>query len=465
MPATRQEQIALTVIDRWFAHRCEMREWMGAQIALRRRGELIFSNAYGVANGDTGQKLTRRHLGHFASHSKMFTACALLRLQEAGQVTLDAKLTGILTELYTHKDRRVRDISLRDLLSHRAGFVRDGLSPDYWEGEIEFPDAAALMQESKQASLVYAPNTITKYSNTGYGLLGAVIERVTGVPYVEHIRREVLARTGLGRVEPDYRAACKLPYADGHGRTWKGAARLPLVHMPARALAAATGFCATAEDMSQFLSAYLCGDQLVSAATQTELRALDWPVANSTIERYGLGLTKYAFDGGWLTGHTGGYPGFNSATLQSPDGTYTVSLYVNNAAVLVPTAKSVLKLLALMADLFDEREAARVEVSPPLHCLWGSELFVVGRKQALEFVLDSSAPHEEWCVLQRAGNGYKTDKKNGFRNIGQAIEFRRDKAGRIVATAGMGTSMVTAAAFEGRLSKTRLSRKGRKISS
>ena len=166
------------VLD-YIAHWVEYRAWKlripGVQLAVHLDGDVRLSRAFGVADLDSGMPLGVGHRFRIASHSKWFTATAVLRLVQDGRLRLDDEL-GSLVPAYAGSD--VTGITVGELLSHSAGVIRDGIDADFWQFGAPYPDDAALATMVEGAGVVTAPYVAFKYTNVGYSLLGRVITAV-----------------------------------------------------------------------------------------------------------------------------------------------------------------------------------------------------------------------------------------------------------------------------------------------
>lgn len=120
-------------------------------MAITQQDEVVFHHAYGVADQATAVPLTTNHLLRAASHSKMFTATALLQLQEQGLLRIDDNITTYIPWLAEHSDARWQTITLRQLLSHSAGAIRDGTAAGFWQGETAFPDRSCYIPAANDA--------------------------------------------------------------------------------------------------------------------------------------------------------------------------------------------------------------------------------------------------------------------------------------------------------------------------
>ncbi|HXQ47982.1 MAG TPA: serine hydrolase domain-containing protein, partial [Caulobacteraceae bacterium] len=189
---------ALAYVADWLAFQIRVTEQPGCIVAIAHKGELVFEAAFGKASLATGEPLTPRHRFRVASHSKTFTATAVMKLREQGRLTLDDRAGDHVRGL--HPD--VASATLAQLLSHTAGIMRDGPDCAYWVDRAPFLDEAALRSELAEPPSIGAAERL-KYSNHGFGLAGMVIEAVTGEPYRDWVRREVIDAAGLGETTPD----------------------------------------------------------------------------------------------------------------------------------------------------------------------------------------------------------------------------------------------------------------------
>ena len=186
----------------------------GIQVAVLHEDRLVLSSAHGHADVESGVALTTSHLFRIASHSKTFTATAVLQLVEDGRLRLDDPLADHLDFLEGAPAGRV---TVREVLAHGSGLVRDGWDGDFWQLFRSFPDRADLERISVDAADVLGRNERFKYSNIGFGLLGLVIEAVTGSPYEAHIAARITGPLGLADTGPELDPARAGEVATGYG--------------------------------------------------------------------------------------------------------------------------------------------------------------------------------------------------------------------------------------------------------
>lgn len=323
---------AVDHLPRWMDHQLRITEQPGVSLAVVHRGRQVLAWAGGRADLRSGGKLTPRHAFRVASHSKAFTAAAVLKLREQGRLQLDDPLGRHVGGLHP----QVAAATLAQLLSHSAGLVRDGADAGQWMERRPFLDEAELRADLA-AGPVIAANTRFKYSNHGYGLLGLAIEAVTGEPYAAWVGREIVAASGLRHTLPDMPAQGlprRLPLASGHSAKWPLGQRLPIpAAMSTRALAAATGFVSTASDLASFFASLSpdAADSVLSVASRREMTRRQWLEPHASAPRwYGLGTMQGTLGQagqGWdWFGHTGGFPGTLTRTACVPAQQLAVSV-------------------------------------------------------------------------------------------------------------------------------------------
>src|SRR5271168_559048 len=134
---------ALAYIPQWLGYQMRATEQPGVTLAVAYKGEVVLDIAFGWADQAAGEALTPRHRFRVASHSKSFTATAIMKLREQGRLKLDDTAGQYVSGL--HPD--IASATLAQLLSHSAGVVRDGPDCAYWVDRASFLDEAALRGE------------------------------------------------------------------------------------------------------------------------------------------------------------------------------------------------------------------------------------------------------------------------------------------------------------------------------
>ena len=319
---------ALDYIPRWLEYQMRLSEQPGLALAVAWRGQVVLEQAFGHADALRGVPLTPRHRFRVASHSKSFTAAGMLKLREQGRLKLDDRAGQYISGL----DRRLAQSTIAQLLSHSAGLVRDGADSGHWQSRKPFPDAARLRADLQAAPIIDGSSRF-KYSNHGYGLAGLVIEALTGEPYGDWIRREIVEPAGLAETLPDVPLPRGTPFARGHsGKLPLGRRVIFPGDMSTHAMAPATGFVSTAGDLARFFRQLSPGVRRspISAASRREMVRAHWPVPHSSLgQSYGLGIISGKLgDWEWF-GHGGAFQGYITRTAAVPAQELSVSVLTN----------------------------------------------------------------------------------------------------------------------------------------
>ncbi|ADB35838.1 beta-lactamase [Kribbella flavida DSM 17836] len=429
----------LAYYDTWLAFNQRYQRIPGVQAAVFAGDRVALSTAYGLADVDGGVALTPQHLFRIASHSKTFTATAVLQLVEQGRLRLDDKASAHVTELV---GTPVGERTLRDLLSHAGGVTRDSLEADFWQLGTPFPDREHLLGVlTDESSAVLGENDRFKYSNIGYGLLGLVIEAVTGTSYNEHVQAAVVAKLGLDDLGPELDAARVAEYAVGYSALAYADSRVPIEHVDTRALAAATGFYGTAQDVVTYFSAHLPGDERL--LTDASKRQMQHPLWKTTDEedgpRYGLGLQITEVAKRDVFGHSGGYPGHITRSLVDPGRRIAVSVLTN--AIDGPAAQLAEGLLKLvdLAGSKDRGEGDLARFTGRFANLWGvNDVVLLGGRL---HVIDPTAadPAAGPTTLELDGDSaLRVTGDSGFGGYGERYRFTFGADGRVESYRGAG---------------------------
>jgi CubicO group peptidase (beta-lactamase class C family) len=156
-------------------------------VRLEKDGQTVLAKGYGKANRATGIPFTPSTVVQIGSNTKDFTAVAILQLQDRRKLNVTDQLGKFFPDAPADK----RGITLLQLMMHRAGFPL-GLG-----GDFEPVTRDQLVRNAMNFKLLFAPGTREKYSNTGYSILAAVIEKVSGKNYDEYVRENILHPLGL----------------------------------------------------------------------------------------------------------------------------------------------------------------------------------------------------------------------------------------------------------------------------
>jgi len=440
-------------IGDWIAYKVWQLRVPGVQVAVGYRGEVLWSRAYGSADVEAGRALTPTSMFRIASHSKTFTATALLQLAERGALRLDDTV-GTYVPALVEGGSPIADATVRELMEHGAGVLRDGLDGDYWSLERAFPDEDELIALVLDEGAKVPAGSSFNYSNLGYALLGMVIAAVSGRSYNDYVREEIVVPLGLIHTGPDFDAEREDEFVVGYSGFHTDRFRHRLPHVDTRAMASATGFHGTAEDLVRYFSAHVLGQgDLLTDHSKRLAQRMAWTAEDDPASRgYGMGFIVDRVDGHDVRGHSGGFPGHITQSLFDPQSSLVISVMTSAAggpATLI--AQGVLRLLDAAADAHapgDALSAAPADID--VDTLTGRfanpwSVADIARLGDRLVEIDPSAPSPLDGVTRLTVTGPDTVRMsagNRFGSIGEDIRYRRADDGAVTGIrAGGGMSM------------------------
>ena len=296
---------------------------VGLSVAVGRGDELLFARGYGRAELEFGAAADEATMFRIGSVTKQFTAAAILKLAERGQLALDESLTTYLPDYPTHG----HEITLRHLLTHTSGVHNYTDLGSTWAAVQPFElSDAELVALWRELPLDFPPGEGWNYSNSGYYLLGMVIAKVTGKSYPEFLREAFFEPLGLTGTRYDSNGEVIPRRAQGYGwqagRSWND--RVLGMSQPG----AAGGLLSTAGDLVRWQQALVAG-RVVSSESYLEMTT-PYMLASGRETGYGMGLQLDTQLDRPCVWHGGGIHGFNSVLLYFPEERLSVAAISNS---------------------------------------------------------------------------------------------------------------------------------------
>ena len=320
-PTSRLSEADLVAAVRTELEGRAQRDTFSGAVLLAKQGQPLLSAAYGLADRERRVANTVDTQFRLGSMNKMFTAVAVLSLVEAGKAALDDPLGKHLPD-YPEPEARSK-VTLRHLLMHTGG-TGDIFSPQFFEKRLALRTHGDYLALYGTRKLLFEPGAEWRYSNYGYVLLGAVIERASGRSYYDYVRDRIHAPAGMtsSGSEPE---DTKVPGRSvGYTRRESAETWAPNVNtLPYRGMAAGGGY-STTTDLLRFATA-LTSNRLLKAEHTQSLLARKVPTPGGS---YGLGFMERDFNGVRGFGHGGGAPGMNGELLIFESG-YVVVVLAN----------------------------------------------------------------------------------------------------------------------------------------
>ncbi len=297
---------SIKLIERWLDYQTYIRELPSISVGINIEGETLLRQSWGYKNLATRDTAQPDNLYRIASHSKLFTSCAIMKLFEQGRLRLDDYAKDHLDWFQSPDDPNLEHITLRQLMSHSAGMNRDGVS-GHWLND-NFPHLDQIKSQTVEGLSTFDTTEHWKYSNMGYTILGQVIEAVTGQPYEAAVKELVVDPLGLCNTFPDLDDENILRHVTGYGRKLPGKERDEIEPVRARVMNSATGFSSSLDDLIAFYRCQMMGNEsFLPDRLKREMQRLQF-VENDI--RWGLGFSMQKFSGSRFLGHGGGYPGY-----------------------------------------------------------------------------------------------------------------------------------------------------------
>lgn len=292
----------------------------GAAVLIARGDEVLYRGARGVGDLKTGTPLTPDSVFRIGSISKQFAAAGLLKLVEAGKLSLNDPLSKFVPAFPNGEH-----ITVLELLNHTSG-VKDYTHIAAWRnGPLEKDvSTAQLIATFKDAKPDFAPGQDWAYDNSGYALVGAVIEAVSGQSWHAYLRTVLFEPLGL--THTGYGADPKFVAQQVHGYSLDEGKVIPAKVISMTIPNAAGGLVSTVDDLLKWNRALHEG-RVLKSATYTQMIT---PVGKAIEANYGFGIELQTVQGQPMLEHSGGIFGFESMLeyVQGPD--ITVVVLQNN---------------------------------------------------------------------------------------------------------------------------------------
>jgi D-alanyl-D-alanine carboxypeptidase len=289
-------------------------------VLVAHQGKSVFSGAYGMANRETAEPNTLTTRFRMGSMNKMFTATAIMQLVQAGKIKLDDPLGKFLTD-YPNKEVASK-VTIHHLLTHTGG-TGDIFGPEFDSHRLELRTLNDYIKLYGSRGLAFEPGKQWDYSNYGFILLGAIVEKVSGQSYYDYVRDHIFMPAGMTRTASEPEDVAVPDRAIGYMGV--GESSKPNTEtLPYRGTSAGGGYT-TVEDLLRFASA-LTGHELLNEH-YTELMTTAKPETGDA--HYAYGFQDDVAGGVRSFGHGGGAPGMNGNLQIFPQTGYVVVALAN----------------------------------------------------------------------------------------------------------------------------------------
>jgi len=363
----------------------------GIAIGVMRDGKVLIDRGYGIADLENDVPARADSVFCIASVTKTFTAAAILQLATQGSLSLDDDIGKFVPE-FPHRNQGV---TIRRLLNHTAGIHNVTAIPAYWAQVGEPIEPAKLIGLFRDAPLDFEPGTSYLYSNSGYMLLGAVIEKASGMSYPQYLRSHLFVPLGLAHTSYCGTADLVHGRARGYARGESGWVNAPHVDMSQGY--AAGGVCSTTGDLLRWQYA-MNHAKVLAPNLYTEM------IARAPGRTYGLGIGGGSNAGHRVLFHGGEIYGFDAMMTDYPDDDVAIAVLANTRGELTSDieariARLVLEIPELVA--LPLTDGVRNSAAGRYHSNRGFDVSIVEHGETL-FVESEGSPSVR---LKYVGNG------------------------------------------------------------
>ncbi|MEO6595371.1 MAG: serine hydrolase domain-containing protein, partial [Planctomycetota bacterium] len=213
-----QEPAWLTKVEALVAGRLAKPDAVGLSVAIAQRGEVLLSKGYGLAEAEFEVPATATTMFRIGSITKQFTAAAIMRLIEQQKLSLDDPLSKFVPDFPTQVSPKGKPVTIRNLLNHSSGIPSYTELGESWQKlqplELSHQELLALVAGKP---FDFEPDTDWHYNNTGYYLLGMVLEQVHGKSYAQVVHDELCAPLELAHTRYDVSSELIKGRAQGYG--------------------------------------------------------------------------------------------------------------------------------------------------------------------------------------------------------------------------------------------------------
>jgi len=394
----------------------------GLTVIVVRKGQTLHRAAYGMANVELGVALQPDHVLRIGSVTKQFTSAAIMMLAEEGKLAVADPITKFLPDYPTQG----KTITVEHLLTHTSGIQSYTDMPRWRSMFRQDMSLTDLIDLFKNEPMQFEPGERWRYNNSGYILLGAIIEKVSGKKYADFVQERIFTPLGMTHTRYDFTEEIVAQRAAGYDRTGDriGNARYLSMTQPH----AAGALMSTVDDLATWDAALAAGRVMKPGSLAKSFSSYRLAGGNSTNYGYGWQISRY--EGREVQEHGGGIFGFRAYVVRIPaDGVYAAVL--SNVSAGEPSAGLLARKAAAIAIGKPHADPAAVALTPEQ-----AEAYV-GRYVTASDARTTVSRDGNRLFVQ-GGDGPKTEIVSAgndvffVRDTFRRLTFLRDAAGKYV---------------------------------
>ena len=426
---------------------CAANKIVGASIGITSDNDLIWTYNFGYSDFNSQTRPDENTIYRIASITKTFTSTSIFQLRDKNKLDLDDPITKYIPEFKKAdaSPTSIEEVTIRRLLCHHSGIIAEAPSNEpYWTIK-KIPDVDNILANIPSIKIVAEQDTIFKYSNLGFVLLGEVISRISGIKYQDYVTNSILIPLGMRSTVFNLDNSLKNRFATGYQSSKDSSIINPVEDEDLRGYVAAGQLYSTIKDLSKWTSLQFDSDQNNQSSKQIigyrSLREMQRPTImdNQWTTGYCLPWIARKISDEIVLRHTGFTYGFRADLSFVPKQRLGVIVLSNTVPELPPLTNLILEhILNSRVPLKDNENITDTTVlQKELLGLYSGEL---GLTLKVEYINSSLQVNlvDDTALGFAPGPLTKTSKADIFvanqgRWFGEQIKFLRDKDGFVYA--------------------------------
>ena len=335
------KRILTQQMDALFANRFKPEE-PGAAVIVVRDGTTIFRKGYGTANVELGVPIRPDMVFRLGSITKQFTAVAILMLADRSKLSLQDRISKYIPRYPMHGHK----ITIEHLLTHTSGIKDFTSMPEFHQEAKEDKSVIDHIALFKDQPMVFAPGERHEYNNSGYFLLGAIIENITGQTYEEFLQRNIFDKLGMNNTYYDLPSKIIPGRVCGYSKGTDGIQNASYISMT-RPYAGGS-LASSVDDLAKW-DAALYTNKLLKQSTRKKAWT-PYRLSDGNTISYGYGWAISPYHDHTIIQHGGGISGFINYAIRVPEKRVYVAVLTNSLNPAAQPRYISLKLAALAID-------------------------------------------------------------------------------------------------------------------
>ncbi|MEQ1796718.1 MAG: serine hydrolase [Lacibacter sp.] len=305
------------LLDNYAQAEYTVKEFNGS-ILVMQKGKVIYKKSFGMADREWNVPNTADTKFRIGSVTKQFTAACILLLAEQGKLSVDDYLSKYIPD-YPKGD----SITIHMLLNHTSGIKNYTDLPEFWPKAIQPLSTDSMIALFKNKPLDFSPGTKWNYSNSGYFLLGVIVEKVSGKKFTAYLEENILKKAGLKNTGMDRLDSILAFRAKGYDKNRQGVWQQAM-YISMEGPYSAGAMVSTVEDLYLWTKALHSNQVLSAASTQKMMTPF--------MDNYGYGIGIDSLKTHKRVSHNGGIPGFASYLAYYPADDLCIAVISNNGS-------------------------------------------------------------------------------------------------------------------------------------